>query len=183
MSWLRGAAQGGPGEPSGSGGLTRATEQRPDERDRELGRRADALTLNVFAGLAGVPLVLGLFGAERFLADRVTVRCLPPHSAGERVDPHRAVQPELNLVTPKPKPTRVTNRIRELRAEAGDMSQSQLGALVGVTSQTIIAVEQGAYSPTLETAFRIAHALGRPLGEVFFFPMEDAWSTRPISKS
>src|SRR5690242_10614485 len=78
MSWLRGAAQGGPGEPSGSGGLTRATEQRPDERDRELGRRADALTLNVFAGLAGVPLVLGLFGAERFLADRVTVRCLPP---------------------------------------------------------------------------------------------------------
>jgi hypothetical protein len=66
MSWLRGAAQGGPGEPSGSGGLTRATEQRPDERDRELDRRADAVTLNVFAGLAGVPLVLGLFGAERF---------------------------------------------------------------------------------------------------------------------
>src|SRR3954469_16956621 len=37
-----------------------------DERDRELGRRADALTLNVFAGLAAVPLVLGLFGADRF---------------------------------------------------------------------------------------------------------------------
>jgi putative transcriptional regulator len=63
------------------------------------------------------------------------------------------------------------------------MSQAQLGALVGVTRQTMIAVEQGAFSPTLETALRIAHALGRPLDEVFFFPMEDAWSTRPISTS
>lgn len=71
-----------------------------------------------------------------------------------------------------PKPTRVTNRIRELRAEAGDLSQAGLAGRVGVTRQTIIAIEQGRYSPTLETAFRIAHALGRPLDEVFSFPVE-----------
>jgi putative transcriptional regulator len=72
-----------------------------------------------------------------------------------------------------PKSTRVTNRIRELRAEVGDMSQAELGALVGVTRQTIIAVEQGGYSPSLETAFRIARALGHPLDDVFSFPAEE----------
>lgn len=73
-----------------------------------------------------------------------------------------------------PKPTRVTNRIRVLRAEAGDMSQARLASRVGVTRQTIIAIEQGRYSPTLETAFRIAHTLGRPLDEVFAYTPEDA---------
>ncbi len=78
-----------------------------------------------------------------------------------------------------PKPTRVTNRIRELRTEAGDMSQVKLAALVGVTRQTIIAVEQGRYSPTLETAFRIAQALGRQLDEVFSFAGDDERPTGP----
>lgn len=69
-----------------------------------------------------------------------------------------------------PKPTRVANRIRELRAEAGEMSQGRLAARVGVTRQTIIAIEQGRYSPSLETAFLIAQALGRPLDDVFSYP-------------
>lgn len=53
------------------------------------------------------------------------------------------------------------------------MSQAKLAAVVGVTRQTIIAVEQGSYSPSLETAFRIARALDHPLEEVFSFPAED----------
>lgn len=83
-------------------------------------------------------------------------------------------------MSPRPKPTAVTNCIRELRAGAGDLSQARLAAEVGVTRQTILAIEQGAYSPTLETAFRIARALGRPLDEVFFFPVEVA-GDRPQS--
>jgi putative transcriptional regulator len=56
------------------------------------------------------------------------------------------------------KPTRVTNRIRVLRAEAGDMSQGELADRIGVTRQTVNAVEQGKYSPSLEVAFKIARS-------------------------
>lgn len=66
-------------------------------------------------------------------------------------------------------PTRVTNRIRALRFEHGEMTQQQLADAVGVTRQTIIAIEQGKYSPTLEAAFRIAQAFGRPIDAVFQF--------------
>ena len=69
-----------------------------------------------------------------------------------------------------PKPTRVTNRIRVLRAEAGDMSQARLASRVGVTRQTIIAIEQGRYSPSLEMAFQLARELGVRLDEVFHYP-------------
>ena len=65
--------------------------------------------------------------------------------------------------------TRVVNRIRQLRFERGEMTQQQLAVAVGVTRQTIIAIEQGRYSPTLEAAFRIAEALGTPLTEVFSY--------------
>ena len=61
----------------------------------------------------------------------------------------------------------IANRIRMLRFMAGEMTQAELGDRVGVTRQTIAAIEQGKYSPTLETAFRIAHAFGKPLEEVF----------------
>lgn len=61
----------------------------------------------------------------------------------------------------------IANRIRMLRFMAGEMTQAELGDQVGVTRQTIAAIEQGKYSPTLETAFRIAHAFGKPLEEVF----------------
>ena len=65
------------------------------------------------------------------------------------------------------KATRVTNDIRALRFAAGEMTQSDLAERVGVTRQTIIAIEQGRYSPSLEMAFQISAALGRRLDEVF----------------
>jgi putative transcriptional regulator len=68
------------------------------------------------------------------------------------------------------KPTRVTNRIRVLRFEAGEMTQAELADRLGVTRQTIIAVEQGKYSPSLEMAFRIARVFGVPLDDVFGYP-------------
>lgn len=71
------------------------------------------------------------------------------------------------------RPTRVTNRIRALRAVHGDMTQADLAARLGVTRQTVIAIEQGKYSPSLETAFQIARALGVPLDEVFDYPDDE----------
>ena len=67
-------------------------------------------------------------------------------------------------------PTQVTNSIRALRFARGEMTQAELADRVGVTRQTIIAVEQGRYSPSLEMAFEIAHALGVPLDQVFQYP-------------
>mgnify|MGYP001599472695 CR=1 FL=1 len=61
----------------------------------------------------------------------------------------------------------IHNQIRTLRFMAGEMSQGELGQKVGVTRQTIAAIEAGKYSPTLETAFRIAEVFGKPLDEVF----------------
>jgi putative transcriptional regulator len=72
------------------------------------------------------------------------------------------------------RPTRVTNRIRLLRFSADEMTQAELADRVGVTRQTIIAIEQGRYSPSLEVAFRIAHALNTPLDEVFAYPQEES---------
>ncbi|KQO99611.1 helix-turn-helix transcriptional regulator [Leifsonia sp. Leaf264] len=71
------------------------------------------------------------------------------------------------------KPTRVSNRIRALRADAGEMTQAQLAERIGVTRQTVIAIEQGRYSPTLELAFQIAAALGVRLDDVFSYPSGD----------
>lgn len=61
----------------------------------------------------------------------------------------------------------ITNQIRTLRFLAGEMTQAELGERVGVTRQTIAAIEQGKYSPTLETAFRIAKIFKKPLEDVF----------------
>ena len=63
--------------------------------------------------------------------------------------------------------TPVGNDIRRLRLEHGAMTQQALADACGVTRQTIIALEAGRYAPSLELAFRIAHALGTPLQEVF----------------
>jgi putative transcriptional regulator len=68
------------------------------------------------------------------------------------------------------KPTRVTNSIRRLRFERGEMTQAKLAHRVGVTRQTVIAIEQGRYSPSLEMAFQIAHVLSVPLEDVFQYP-------------
>lgn len=60
-----------------------------------------------------------------------------------------------------------TNDIRTLRFLNGEMTQAELGERVGVTRQTIAAIEQGKYSPSLEVAFRISQIFGKPLDEVF----------------
>lgn len=65
------------------------------------------------------------------------------------------------------KPTRIRNRIRELRFHAGEMTQAQLADRIGMTRQTVLAIEQGKYSPSLESAFQIAQAFGVGLDEVF----------------
>ena len=63
----------------------------------------------------------------------------------------------------------LTNTIRRLRFDAGEMTQKELAEKVGVTRQTIVAIEAAKYSPTLELAFQIAHVFGRPLNEVFMW--------------
>jgi putative transcriptional regulator len=70
------------------------------------------------------------------------------------------------------KPTRVTNSIRALRFGAGEMTQADLADRIGVTRQTVIAIEQGKYSPTLELAFQIADVFGVRLEEVFQYPTD-----------
>jgi putative transcriptional regulator len=72
------------------------------------------------------------------------------------------------------KPTKVTNSIRALRFAADEMTQAQLADRVGMTRQTIIAIEQGRYSPSLEVAFKIARVFGVPLDEVFHYPGEES---------
>jgi putative transcriptional regulator len=62
----------------------------------------------------------------------------------------------------------IGNRIRELREQHGNMSQAALAEAIGVTRQTVIAIEQGRYSPSLESAFRISR--------VFDVGLEDAFS-------
>ncbi|HZW18698.1 MAG TPA: helix-turn-helix transcriptional regulator [Luteimonas sp.] len=59
------------------------------------------------------------------------------------------------------------NQIKLLRFQNGEMSQTELGQRIGVTRQTIAAIEAGKYSPTLESAFRIADVFGVKLDDVF----------------
>ena len=68
------------------------------------------------------------------------------------------------------KPTKVTNDIRRLRFEQGEMTQAELADRIGVTRQTVIAIEQGRYSPSLEMAFQIARAFNVGLDQVFQYP-------------
>jgi len=61
----------------------------------------------------------------------------------------------------------ITNKIRTLRFFANEMTQLELAEKAGASRQTIIALEAGKYTPSLELAFRIAHVFGVPIGEVF----------------
>ena len=61
------------------------------------------------------------------------------------------------------------NNIRRLRFEKGEMTQQQLADIAGVTRQTIIAMEQGKYAPSLPLAFRIARAFGVGIEQAFEF--------------
>jgi putative transcriptional regulator len=63
--------------------------------------------------------------------------------------------------------TPISNKIRMLRFMAGEMTQAELGDRIGMTRQTIAAIEQGKYSPSLDAAFRIARVFDKPLEEVF----------------
>ena len=65
--------------------------------------------------------------------------------------------------------TPIRNQIRVLRFHTGEMTQQELADKVGVTRQTVNAIEGGKYSPSLEVAFRIARAFGKPLEDVFQF--------------
>jgi putative transcriptional regulator len=67
----------------------------------------------------------------------------------------------------------VRNNIRKLRFHHDEITQEQLAVKVGVTRQTIIAIEGGKYAPSLELAFRIALVFGVPLEEVFTYTVED----------
>ena len=66
-------------------------------------------------------------------------------------------------------PTSISNRIKVLRFHHGEMTQQQLAARIGVTRQTVNAIEAGKYSPSLEVAFLIARVFDTPLEEVFQF--------------
>ena len=61
----------------------------------------------------------------------------------------------------------INNKIRTLRFMNGEMSQAELGLRIGLTRQTIAAIEAGKYSPSLDAAFRIAEVFNVPLAEVF----------------
>lgn len=63
--------------------------------------------------------------------------------------------------------TAIANQIRRLRFEHGEMTQEALARATGVTRQTIIALEAGKYAPSLELAFRLAHAFGVGVEDVF----------------
>jgi putative transcriptional regulator len=69
--------------------------------------------------------------------------------------------------------SRISNTIRKLRFFNDEMTQQQLAEKVGVTRQTIIAMEKERYSPSLELAFRIALVFDVPLEEVFSYELED----------
>ena len=67
------------------------------------------------------------------------------------------------------KKTRVQNSIRRLRFEHGEMTQQQLADRIGVTRQTVVAIEKEKYSPSLEVAFLISKVFNQPLETVFSY--------------
>lgn len=67
----------------------------------------------------------------------------------------------------------IQNNIRKLRFNTGEMTQQELADKVQVSRQTIVAIEKGNYSPSLELAFRLAHIFDTPLEEVFIYEPDD----------
>lgn len=67
----------------------------------------------------------------------------------------------------------IRNEIRRLRFEHGEMTQQELAEKISLTRQTVNAIEQGKYSPSLEAAFRIAAVFGKPLESVFHYSADD----------
>lgn len=79
------------------------------------------------------------------------------------------------------KPTKVTNSIRATR-EAARMTQAEVAGRLGVTRQTLIAIEQGKYSPSLELAFQISRLFGVAIDDLFHYPSSAA-PTHPDAKT
>ena len=78
---------------------------------------------------------------------------------------------------------KLSNNIRRLRFDAGEMTQQQLAEKVGVSRQTIVAIEAAKYSPTLELAFQIAHVFWKPLHEVFIWEPDEKANGLELLKS
>ncbi|NJN51964.1 MAG: helix-turn-helix transcriptional regulator [Gammaproteobacteria bacterium] len=74
--------------------------------------------------------------------------------------------------------TAIINHVRRLRFEAGEMTQQALADAVGVTRQTVIAIEGGNYAPSLDVAFRLARVFEVPLESVFEYSPPQARSKR-----
>ena len=143
---------------------------RTDERDISISRRGDVVGYYVASAGAVVALILTMLEYDYFWIANTLYLSFAVAGAGRGDREAARVPPGVLMV----RPTRVTNRIRVLRFAAGEMTQAELADRVGVTRQTIIAIEQGRYSPSLEVAFRIAHALSAPLDEVFGYPQEES---------
>jgi putative transcriptional regulator len=74
----------------------------------------------------------------------------------------------------------IRNNIRRLRFDRSEMTQQELAEKIGVTRQTVIAIEGDKYSPSLEVAFRIARVFGVPLEEVFQYEGADSKGSRAV---
>ncbi len=74
---------------------------------------------------------------------------------------------------------RLSNQVRRLRFENGEMTQQQLADKAGVTRQTIIAIEAGKYAPSLPLAFKIAHTFGVQIENVFHYQDDDSSVSNP----
>lgn len=71
------------------------------------------------------------------------------------------------------KQSSIQNTIRELRFHANEMSQASLSELVGVSRQTIVSVEKGNYTPSLDLAFKICDVFNKKIEEVFFYQKDN----------
>ena len=142
---------------------------RKDERDVGIDRRGELVGYYVLSvGVLGV-LVLAMLRYDHFWIANALYLSFVVGAVVSSVAKIVALSQGLLAMV---KPTRVTNSIRALRFAASEMTQSELADRVGVTRQTIIAIEQGRYSPSLEMAFRIANVFGVPLNDVFHYPEE-----------
>lgn len=144
-----------------------------DERDRLVDLRSEwlggtVLTAGVLGALAAAMSELASFWVAHILLSALVLAELAKDAA-------RSMARDLTVA----KPTHVTNDIRRLRFAADEMNQAELARRVGVTGQTVIAIEQGRYSPSVEVAFKMARELGVSLETAFHDP-ED-WPVPSVS--
>ena len=138
-----------------------------DQRDKEINRLGERTGQSFVVIGALSAMVLALVEADWFWIANVDLPLLRPlRDPLLRHQARRLPTGLLHVV----KPTQVTNTIRTLRFTHGEMTQADLAQRIGVTRQTVIAIEQGRYSPSLEMAFQIARVFDVPLDDVFQYP-------------